>query len=192
MSRPVEDADLHRVVVDPVLAARVAGVAADVFEVRRDVPAVDAGVVGHDHGAVGQLRLQLTEVVEIVFLDRVDEHEVVAARQQRQRAERVAHDDLHLPAHARLLGIRLDESREVGVGLDAREPAARRQRTRDEDRRVPQQRADLDRARRPVAVDQAADDVALGAADHRDVPQGGRAIEQREHPPGSLAKHARR
>src|ERR1700757_533785 len=67
-----EDRDFHAVEAEVVLAAPgVAGVA-HVIEVGLDVAAVDAGVIGDDQGALDEARLHRLQIVEIVFLLRVE------------------------------------------------------------------------------------------------------------------------
>jgi len=159
---------------------------AHVLEERGDVAAEDAGVVGDDQRARRELRLELAQVVEVVLLGGIDEHEVEAAGQERHHAERVADDDLDAVVEPGGLRIELHELREVGIRLDARETAARRHRARDQDGRVAEERADLDPARRAVAVEQAPDHAALGAPDVRDVPQRRGAVHHGEHAPRLL------
>jgi len=80
-----------------------------VLDVRRHVAAEDPGVVGDDDGAGHELRLELAEVVEIVFLGGVDEGEVEASGQEREDPQRVAYDDPDALAEAGDLGVALDE-----------------------------------------------------------------------------------
>src|SRR5713101_7150228 len=62
----------------------------------------------------------------------------------------------------------------------------RRPRAGDQDRRIAEERADLDRARGPVALDEPPDDAALGPPDDGDAPERRRAVHQREHATGPL------
>src|SRR5262249_44423328 len=67
--------DFHAVEAEVVLAARV-GPVAHVLEVALHLAAIQARVVGDDKGALDEARLQGLQVVEVVFLLRVDEYEV--------------------------------------------------------------------------------------------------------------------
>src|SRR5437867_2952030 len=185
-----EDGDLHGVVVEVVGAAVVAAAGAHVLEIGRDLAARDARVVGYDDRPGHELGLELPEVVEVVRLLGVDEREVEAARQERDHAQRLAGDHLHPAGQAGLGGVGAHEVGQEGIRLDAGEPSARRHRARDQDRRVAEQRTQLDRARGPVAIEQPPEHAALGAPDVRDVPVPRGAVHQRQHPPG-LLRHAR-
>src|SRR2546429_9432780 len=78
-----EDRDLYRVVAEVVRARLPAAVrVAHVFEIRRHLAPEDPGVVGDDGGAGHELRLELPEVVEVVFLGGVGEDEVAAPGQE--------------------------------------------------------------------------------------------------------------
>src|SRR5512132_3210372 len=181
--RLADHAHFHGVVAERVLLRVVAaGGVADVLEVARHFAAEDPGVVGDDDGARHELGLELAQVVEVVLFRGVDEDEVEASGQQRDGPQRVRDDDLHLAREPGFLDVALHELRQVRIRLDAGETAARRQRARDEDRRVAEQRADLEGARGAVAVEEAADEAALGAADDGDVPEGGGTIHETEHP----------
>jgi hypothetical protein len=149
------------------------------------MPVLSATITAGD-----ELRLELPEVVEIVFFLGVDEREVEAAGQERDDPQRVAGDHLHAAGQTGLGGVRPYQIGQERIRLDAREASARRHRAGDQDRRVAEQRAELDRARRPVTVQQPAQDAALGPPDVRDVPALRSAIHQRQHPAG-LLRHAR-
>ena len=135
--------------------------AAHVGQVGLHVAAEDAGVVRDDEGALDEPRLDGLQVVEVVFLLRVEQHEVHRAPQEGQHAERVAHDHLDAALEPGVLGVRLAELGEVRVVLDAREPAAARHVARDQDRRVAEERADLDAARGRVLGEEPLDHAPL-------------------------------
>src|SRR5947209_5060656 len=185
-----EDGDLHRVVVEVIAATIVATAGPDVLEIGRHLAARDARVVGDDHRAGHELRLELSEVVEIVFFLGVDEGEVEAAGQQRDHPQRIAGDHFHPLSQPGLGDVRADQVRQERVRLDARQPSARRHRAGDQDRRVAEQGPELDRARGPVAVEQPAQHASLGPPHVQDVPGGGGAVHQRQHP-ARLLRHAR-
>src|SRR2546427_817322 len=185
-----QDRDLHSVVVEVVGATVVATAGPHVLEVGGDVAAEVARVVGDDDGAGDELRLELAEIVEVVLLGGIDEGEIEAARQERDHAQRVARDHLHAPVQARLGNVRPHEAGQEGIRLDTGEPAAGRHRAGDQDRRVTDQRTELDRARGPVAVEEPAQDSALAPADDGDVPARRGAVHAREHP-ARLLGHAR-
>src|SRR5438445_758134 len=182
---------VYRVDVDVVAAAVVtAAGGAHVFEVRRHFAAGDARVVGDDDRARHELRLELAHVVEVVLLFGVDEGEVEAAGQERDRPQRVAGHHLHSSGQPRLRDVRAHEPGQAGIRLDAREPALRWHGAGDQDRRVAEQRAELDGAGGTMTVEQPANDAALDATDGRDVPARRRPVHQREHP-ARLFGHAR-
>src|SRR5215470_3458756 len=189
-TRSAEDGDLHGIVAEVVGAAVVAAARPNVLEVGGDLAAGDPGVVGDDGRAGHELGLELPQIVEVVRLLGVDEREVEAAGQERDGAQGVAGDDFDPPRETGLGGVRAHEIRQERIRLDARQPSSRRHRASDQDRRVAEQRAELDAARGTMPVEEPPDHAALRPPDRRDVPVRRGAVHQRQHPAG-LLRHAR-
>src|SRR4029453_17548992 len=90
-----EHRGFHAVEAEVVLAALVPAALAHAVEIGLHVAAEHAGVVGDDQGVLDEPRLHRAEIVEVVFLPRVDQEEVHRAAQDRGDAKGTTHHHPH-------------------------------------------------------------------------------------------------